>query len=96
MPALWPARDRRTRCGGDRPVTYREPVPMTEQGRQLIRAALETCEQKVLEHLLFHIGATNTFTEEDVDRTLRQELAVASHQVQTYWLGECNCDGHLN
>lgn len=31
-----------------------------------------------------------------VERVMSEEIGRRSHQVQTYWLGECNCDGHLN
>ena len=29
-------------------------------------------------------------------RIMREELPRRSHEVQRFWLGECNCDGHLN
>lgn len=69
---------------------------MTEQGRDLIRYALNACDQAAMDHLVFHMVATGAFAADDVERTLRQELAVASHEVQTYWNGQCNCAGHLN
>ena len=77
-------------------MTFPEPVPMTEQGRELIRKVLEACDQAAMDHLVFHLVASNAFTDADVERTMRQELAVASHEVQAYWLGECNCHGKLN
>lgn len=73
-----------------------EPVPMTEQGRELIRKALEMCDQPAMDHLVVHLVVLNTFTPEDIERVMRQELAVASHEVQQYWTGACNCNGHLN
>lgn len=69
---------------------------MTEQGRDLIRNALGMCDQAAMDHLIFHMVATGSFAAEDVERTMRQELATATHEVQTYWTGECNCAGHLN
>lgn len=77
-------------------MTFSEPVPMTEQGRVLIRKALEMMDQPAMDHLVFHMAALNAFSSEDIERTLRQELATASHEVQRFWTGECNCDGHLN
>lgn len=69
---------------------------MTEQGRELIRKALEACDQKMMDHLVIHMVLTGAFSDADVERTMRQELAVASHEVQEYWLGGCNCHGQLN
>ena len=65
---------------------------MTEQGRELIRNALAMKDQGAMDHLLFHMVATGAFQSDDVERTMRQELATAEHEVKQYWLGECDCD----
>jgi hypothetical protein len=31
-----------------------------------------------------------------LDVILAEEVAAAPHEVQEFWLGECNCDGHQN
>jgi len=69
---------------------------VTEQGRDLIRQALAMRDQGAMDHLVFHMVATGAFEADDVERVLHQELATATHEVQTYWLGVCNCAGHLN
>lgn len=31
-----------------------------------------------------------------VEALTREVLAGLDHDTQTWWMGECNCDGHLN
>lgn len=62
--------------------------------RVLVRLALLTKQVQTLDAVAFAAGLLRQ--NEDYERISREELAVAPHDVQVYWLGECNCDGHQN
>jgi hypothetical protein len=59
-----------------------------------LRAAILDCRQADVDNLVFHLtlhGHGN-----DVEQVLHSTVETAPHDVQMWWRGECNCDGHLN
>jgi len=67
---------------------------VTDGERQAVRAAILHCRQDVLDRLVFAL--TLTGEGDEVESEMRATLATAPHDVQLWWDGECNCDGHLN
>jgi hypothetical protein len=67
---------------------------MTETDRHAIRDAILACDQPRLDCLVFALGLAGDATETETE--MRATLATAPHDVQIWWNGVCNCDGHLN
>jgi hypothetical protein len=60
-----------------------------------MQAAILACDQARLSRLMFCLGMTADNIAE-VERQAERLMAEAPHDVQVYWSGECNCDGHQN
>lgn len=60
-----------------------------------VRAALLACDQPAMDRLMLLLGLSG-HQDTDVEAVLREELAAAGHEVQRFWLGDCNCHGRLN
>ena len=68
---------------------------MTEVERQAIRTAVNNCDQRTTNRLITVFSLRDGSTVDALNAFLAA-VHSASHEVQTWWLGECNCDGHLN
>lgn len=64
--------------------------------RERIRIALDSREQAQLDGLSLELGLSREHPLAWVGQLMRDEFDKSSHEVQQYWLGECNCTGHLN
>jgi hypothetical protein len=74
-------------------------VSLPAAERERLRAGLEAMDQAGLDRLMLSLGLREGLGEwprGSVEREARELLAGAPHEVQLYWSGECNCDGHLN
>lgn len=68
---------------------------MTDPVWAEVRAALLALDQPRLDRVMLAIGLRGD-DPTAVETRLREELATASHEVQAFWLGACNCHGQLN
>jgi len=62
--------------------------------RPLFETALRNHDQEAFESLL--VGLIPVTKHEEIAEYASELLAEQDHDVQMWWLGECNCDGHLN
>lgn len=51
------------------------------------------CDQPGLDALVLRLALHRVA---GVEEEMLAVLAAAPHDVQVWWSGECNCDGHLN
>lgn len=59
-----------------------------------IHAAIDALDQHALDMLAFTAGLFEYGAEFEAEA--KDYLARSPHEVQQFWLGQCNCDGHLN
>lgn len=57
--------------------------------REQVRAGLLACNQPMFDRQLFTWAFENPHA--DIEMIMKQELASAPHNVQQYWLGQCDC-----
>ena len=57
---------------------------------------LDMCNQARLDMWTYSGITAGVLDAEVVERVLNEEMPNRSHDVQTYWLGPCNCHGKLN
>lgn len=67
-----------------------------DQVRALVIEKLDACDMEDLNHWMFAGILLGEFGEASVTDIMTEEIPRRSHAVQLYWLGECNCAGHLN
>jgi hypothetical protein len=68
-------------------------LPQLYPWQEEIVRRLMACDQPGLDRLVFRLGMRRV---DGVEKVMREALAAAPHDVQVWWSGECNCDGHLN
>jgi diketogulonate reductase-like aldo/keto reductase len=72
-------------------------VKLTEDAtRRKVIELLEMCNSNRMDMWTYSGIKTGVLDADVVQRVMKEEVGRRSHQVQMYWLGECNCDGHLN
>jgi hypothetical protein len=59
-----------------------------------IRAAIAACDQRAFTMTL--AGLLAHYRADELSAEAVRLLDAAEHDVQQYWRGTCNCDGHLN
>lgn len=64
--------------------------------RRRVIELLDGCNDTRLNLWLLTGTVSGTFGDIEVGKIMEEELPRRSHKVQRYWLGDCNCDGHLN
>lgn len=67
---------------------------MSDDLLDAIRVAFHACDQDRVNSLLILAAATGDA--DAAEQELQRALAEATCETRTWWLGECNCDGHLN
>lgn len=73
-----------------------------EKVRSLVLAKDQAGFEAFLAEMLGRVGAGLLLPEaaskiiNDLNVILTEEVLAAPHDVHTWWMGECNCDGHLN
>lgn len=53
-------------------------------------------DQKRTDALLVSATLQRVASESEIELWFRDAVATSSHDTQMWWMGSCNCDGHLN
>lgn len=59
-----------------------------------LREAVYEKNELLVTGLMAHAGLTGLGP--DIEPWFRELIESAPHEVHEFWMGECNCDGHLN